>query len=93
MECHTSTWQEKFSSELRAASALFEAGYSIDCLLIRCVHIWVGGGRGVAVGAEEGGHPVLAVLCLRCLNPFGLFCVANKVDLIASDQLNSTATH
>lgn len=35
--CHTSTWQERFASELRATSALFEAGYGIDCLLIRCV--------------------------------------------------------
>jgi hypothetical protein len=36
-DCHTSLWQDKYASELRAASALFEAGYSIDCLLVRCV--------------------------------------------------------
>lgn len=33
--CHTDMWQEKFGSELRAASVLMEAGYSIDCLMVR----------------------------------------------------------
>lgn len=33
--CHTDIWQEKFGSELRAASVLMEVGYSIDCLMVR----------------------------------------------------------
>jgi hypothetical protein len=36
-QCHTDVWEEKNASELGATLALFKAGYTIDCLLIRCV--------------------------------------------------------
>jgi hypothetical protein len=36
-QCHTDVWEEKYASELGASTALFKTGYTIDCLLIRCV--------------------------------------------------------